>query len=210
MLRVPSSITAEILDLCRELNAAAAPTFIRITSAPGADVNDCFATVRRKVEGEGGRIQFGWAIWEWPNVFIEAEHHAVYEPPGGPPWLDISPAPQPEIARRLFLPDDTATYDFKDEGIRRDNVRRALTDDPLIQEFFRLAEERTTILNGVPGIGVVTLEGAGAERFQRNQQRSAEIQFQLAIKYTPQGAPCPCGSGLKFKRCHGQPRRNKQ
>ena len=136
--------------------------------------------------------------------------HAVYEPLSGPPWLDISPATQPPADRRLFLLDDDATYDFENEGLRRDNVRRALSSDPLVLEFFRLAEERNAILNAIPGVGMVSLAGDAAERFQRNQQRTASIQLQLAMKYTPQGAPCPCGSGQKFKRCHGQPRRNQQ
>ena len=208
MLRAPSSITAKILDLCRELNPAAEPTFIRITPAPDSAPNDCFATVRYKVDAEGGRIQFGWAIWEWPGVFIEAEHHAVYEPPAGPPWLDISPAEEPPVARRLFLPDDDATYDFQNEGNRRDNVRSALTQDPLVNEFIRLAKERNEILNAIPGVGLITLEGVAAERFQRNQEQADLIQRQLAIRYSPQGAPCHCGSGKKFKRCHGQRRRN--
>ncbi len=153
MLRTPSSINDKILELCQPLNPDAEPAFIRITPAPDADPNDCFATVRRQVAAEGGRIQFGWTIWGWPRVFVEAEHHAVYAPPGGAPWLDLSPSAMPGITRRLFLPDDTATYDFENEGIRRDNVRLAIADDPLVHQFFRLAEERNDILNAIPGVG---------------------------------------------------------
>ena len=105
------------------------------------------------------------------------------------------------------MSDDAATYAIENEDTRRDNVRRALTDDPLVQEFFRLAEERNAILNAIPGVGKVTLQGEAATRFQRNHQRAAEIEFQLGLKNSPQGALCPCGSGLKFKRCHGQPSR---
>ena len=89
--RTPTSLTTKILELCHELNPSGQPVFIRITPDPGAELNDCFATVQRKVSAEGGRIQFGWAIWEWPNVLAEAEHHAVYEPPAGLPWADLSP-----------------------------------------------------------------------------------------------------------------------
>ncbi len=207
MLRTPDTISAPVQELCRQINPHAAPIFLTIKADPGCVPNDCFDCVRRKIAREGGRIQFGWCIWEWPRVFIEAEHHAVYEPPTGPPWLDISPAAQPPATRRLFLSDDAATYAIENEDTRRDNVRRALTDDPLVQEFFRLAEERNAILNAIPGVGKVTLQGEAATRFQRNHQRAAEIEFQLALKNSPQGAPCPCGSGLKFKRCHGQPSR---
>lgn len=201
--RVPESISPEIVELSRRINPAAMPVFIPITPGLGCEVNDCFHCVRAKVAREGGRIQFGWSIWERPRVFIEAEHHAVYEPATGPPWRDITPCVLPEVRRRLFLPDDTAVYNYENEGIRRDNRRLALVDDPLVQEFFRLAEDRNEILNSIPGIGEVAIEGEAAERYQQNMARGAEIEFHFGMKYTPQGAPCFCGSGQKFKRCHG-------
>ena len=203
----PQFITPKILELCSTLNPAVKPVFLRITPAPGSEPNDCFVTVRRKVEQESGRMQFGWAIWEWPHVFVEAENHAVYEPPTGLPWVDISPPVVPEVTRRLFLPDDTATYDFATEGIRRDNVRMPLAADPLILEFFRIFEERNAILNAIPGIGMVAIEGDAAERFQRNIEQGELMELHLGMKYTPQNAPCFCRSGKKFKRCHGQIRR---
>jgi hypothetical protein len=135
-LRTPQFVTPKILDLCRELSPAKQPAFLGIKPEPGCEPNDCFGCVQHKVEAEGGRMQFGWAIWEWPHVCIEAEHHAVYEPPHGPPWADITPPEVPDVFRRLFLPDDTAIYDFKNEGIRRGNERRALVDDALVLEYF--------------------------------------------------------------------------
>jgi len=199
-------MTPQILDLCRELNPAVRPAFLGIAPEPGCEPNDCFQSVQRKVMKQGGRMQFGWAIWEWPHVFIEAEHHAVYVPPEGPPWADISPSAMPDVTRRLFLPDDTATYDFENEGIRRDNVRRPLADDPLILRFLDLNHEMNSIMNTIPGVGRVTLSGDAAVRYQRNVHEAALIEMQLLMKYTSQNAPCFCGSGQKFKRCHGQAR----
>jgi hypothetical protein len=159
------------------------------------------------VEREGGRIQYGWAIWERPRVYIEAEHHAVYEPPGGLPWLDITPSASPEITRRLFLPDDTAVYDFENEGVLRDNFRLALSDDPIIQKFFAVAAERSAFLNTIPGVNVTVydVDQQTLTRISQIDEQLAELQLALAMKYTPQSAPCFCGSGTKFKRCHGQP-----
>jgi hypothetical protein len=204
--RTPENISADVTKLCREISPTAMPIFVPITPEPGCNVNDCFHNVRRKVERGGGRIQFGWSIWEWPRVYVEAEHHAVYEPPAGPPWIDITPCAYPGNKRRLFLPDDTAIYDYENEGVRKDNRRLAIVNDPLVQEFFRLAQEHNEILNTVPGIGLVTLEGDAALRYQCNRQQHALIEYQLNMKYTPQGAACFCGSGQKFKRCHGEPR----
>jgi uncharacterized protein YecA (UPF0149 family) len=35
-------------------------------------------------------------------------------------------------------------------------------------------------------------------------QEEAELQRRLA--HARRNDPCPCGSGLKFKHCHGRPR----
>ena len=204
--RVPAQITPEILDLCRQLNATSRPIYLSIAPAPGCEPNDCFMCIRRKVELDGGRLQAGWSIWEWPNAFIRTEHHAVYEPPTGPPWVDITPAETPDVRRRLFLSDDTATYDFENEGIRRDEHFKTLVDDPAVQEYFRLAREKNEIMNSIPGVGLVSLQGDQARQFQQNQHQTAMIEMQLLMKYTPQNAPCFCGGGEKFKRCHGQMR----
>ena len=50
----------------------------------------------------------------------------------------------------------------------------------------------------------VVLTGSKREAYLRNEKQAGLIQYQLVMKYTPQGAPCPCGSGQKFKRCHGK------
>jgi hypothetical protein len=160
--------------------------------------------VRRKVEAEGGRMQTGWAIWEWPNAFLRAEHHAVYEPPSGSPWFDITPSESSTVTRRLFLPDDSATYDFQNEGFRRNDKFIGLVADPLVYEYFQLTTERNEILNSIPGVGMVSLTDDAARRFQTNAHQIMMAEMQLAMNYTPQNAPCFCGSGAKFKHCHGK------
>jgi SEC-C motif len=202
--RTPLAVTDPIRKLCGQISPGVEPIFIPIT--PGADCKpfDCFAGVKRKVETEGGRIQFGWSIWEWPGVFIEAEHHAVYEPPDGPPWIDITPSIEPQIIRRrLFLADDAAIYDFENEGVLRDNFRVALSDDPLIPQFFAASVERSDILNVLPGVGEISVDAHTAARLSTLENDKTRLFFSLAMKYTPQNARCFCGSDQKFKRCHG-------
>jgi hypothetical protein len=202
-VRPPDAITADVRRLCRQICPELDPVFLPIRAEPGAVPLDCFATVKRKVDREGGRIQFGWAIWEWPRVYIEAEHHAVYEPPEGPPWLDLTPAVEPGVRRRLFLPDDTALYDFENEGVLRDNFRLALSDDLLIQQLFHAARERLAILNALPGVGAIAVDRLKAAKMAAVEQKKAQAIYKLALKYTPQNARCFCGSGRKFKHCHG-------
>jgi hypothetical protein len=203
--RTPENITARIREFCQQVCPGEQPVFIGIRQEAGCEPLDCFDCVKRKVARDGGRIQHGWTIWEWPRVYLEAEHHAVFEPPAGPPWLDITPSTSPEINSRLFLPDNTAVYDFENEGVLRDNIRSALSDDPLIQKFFSAAAKRSAVLNAIPGVNVTVndVDGATLARVSQAEQQLGELQVALAMKYTPQNAPCFCGSGNKFKRCHG-------
>jgi hypothetical protein len=204
--KTASAGVAHIQALCRQISPDREPVELPIRPEPDAESRNCFHNVKRKVQSEGGRIQFGWAIWEWRGVYIEAEHHAVYEPPSGAPWVDITPSEMPEITRRPFLPDDTATYDYDNEGILRDNHRVALSDDPLIEAFFSSAREKLLIMNSIPGVGAVSVDPMTAARLTAVTRRQEQQVFHLAMKYTPQGARCFCGSGAKFKRCHGETR----
>jgi hypothetical protein len=180
--RTPIEISEKVVRLCHQIIRDSQPMFLEITPDPGCKAKDCFENVRRKIEKEGGRIQYGWALWEWPQVFIEAEHHAVYEPAGGPPWVDLTPCLRGS-RRRLFLPDDTATYDFQDEGFRRDNVRIALSDDPDIEEFFKAGKRRSAFYNELPGVGEISISASEKRELEKIQRRLARATAALAEKY---------------------------
>jgi hypothetical protein len=203
MTRTPPAITDQILDLCREINPEKTPQYLRILPDRDCAPLDCFHNARRRVERDGGSIQFGWAIWEWPGVYIEAEHHAVYVPLGQP-WVDLTPSATPGFSHRLFLADDAAIYNFKNEGIRRDNHRRALRDDALIQDFFHVAIEHNRIMSSIPGIGEVSVDLRTAQKLEALQQKRDVLTYQIAMKYTPRNSRCFCDSGRKFKHCHGR------
>jgi SEC-C motif len=205
MVRTPEAITEAIKTLCQEISPDRNPVLLRVTPQIACKPRDCFNCVRQMVQREAGRIQYGWSIWEWPRVFIEAEHHAVYEPPSGKLWKDITPSESPRIIHRLFLPDDNAVYDFENEGVLRDNFRRALCDDPLIHDFFSAASRRTAVLNSIPGVnvGLDDIDLETRAKFLEAYQAVRQLQHNLAMKYTPRNAPCFCQSGRKFKHCHG-------
>jgi hypothetical protein len=179
---VPKEISKKVLELCERITPGLQPTFISITPNPDCEPADCFVNVYRKVQREGGRIQYGWSLWEWPEAFIEAEHHAVYEPLTGPPWLDITPCDRGS-RRRLFLPDDSATYDFENEGVLRDNVRLAFSDDPLIEELFKAARKRSAFYNQLPGVGVISISAVEDPERQKIERRVARATLALAQKY---------------------------
>lgn len=124
--------------------------------------------VREKVDLEGGRIQYGWALWQPTGAFLAAEHHAVYEPRSGRPWVDITPH-NSGVAHILFLPDDKAVYLNK----LVDNVRLPLVDDERVPEFFRLKGEIIDILNS--GEGCVPAQ---------TEPRAREIEQRLDLLWT--------------------------
>jgi hypothetical protein len=203
MLTRTAPLNPRTKEFCARIRSGARPQLMIIQPEPGCEPNNCFFSVRERVRRDGGRIQLGWAIWEWPRVYLEAERHAVFAPADGSPWLDISPAPGPEITTRLFLPDDAAAeYDFANDGVRENIIREALAADDRIRAFFRLAEQIEELLNSHPGLGEITLKGENAIHFQRLQREQSSLMFALAMEYTPWNAPCFCGSGKKFKKCH--------
>jgi len=177
---------------------------------PECRPHGCFECVRRKVERAGGRIQFGWSIWEWPGVMLQAEHHAVYAPAGAGSCEDITPSSESGVKRRLFLPDDAATHDF-DHATTRDCPRFALVADPLIQEFFSAASALATLHNQLmaenPGVKDLPAGSPAAQQLLTVRERMQSLLRRLKLKHTPQGSPCFCGSGKKFKRCCGEPAR---
>jgi hypothetical protein len=180
--RTPTEISEKALELCVRIVPGSRPVFLDVTPDPGCKPEDCFENVRQKVEKEGGRIQYGWALWEWSRVFIEAEHHAVYESVAGPPWLDLTPCLRGSH-RRLFLPDDSATYNFNDEGFRRDNIRVALSDDPDIEELFKASKRRSAFYNQLPGVGQIHISISEARELEKIERRLARATAALAEKY---------------------------
>ena len=71
----------------------------------------------------------GWAVWEWPRVFIEAEFHAVWKHPDGL-LLDIAPR-QFSIPRVLPLPDPKRIYTGRQVG----SIRLPLCNDKTVKRF---------------------------------------------------------------------------
>jgi hypothetical protein len=174
---------------------------VPVKAPEGALPNECFENVRLQVAAHGGGIRYGWMLWEWPAILLEAEFHAVWANPQGS-LLDVTPKVDGE-KQILFLPNSTRIYENK----YVDNVRMALRDDRDVREFIQVVEEIGRIrarytVNGlaeVPAEEVLPLE-------QRKMQLIARLQPRPPAR--PDGRvgrndPCPCGSGKKFKKCHG-------
>jgi len=188
--------------ICKTIGAMKEPSLVHIQTQPGFELGWCFQNVRSHVSKHGGSIVFGWSISEWPGIFIEAEHHAVWEPPIGRPLIDVTPSGLPGISATLFLEDELATYDFGNEASRRRNRRVALRDDPLITEFIRAAERLDDFMNKLPGIGEIEVTPTEAIELAGINEEIQILQLRLEMKYAKKHEPCPCGSGKEFLKCH--------
>jgi hypothetical protein len=73
----PRLITPQVAALAARLVGGGAPTFVEVRRVDGAQLNECFGNVQAQIARFGGDIVHGWVFWEWSNVMVEAEFHAV-------------------------------------------------------------------------------------------------------------------------------------
>ena len=196
-ITTPSQISPAVHRLVARVSPGAHVQIDGRGAEPDAVVNECFPNVDAKIARHGGRMLCGWQVWEWPHVMIEAEFHAIWVSPADE-WVEITPKPGGE-ARILFVPAPGRTY----SGRAIDNVRLPLRDDQMIRHFIRVAELKTKVLN----------RGERAEQYGHVSVPAHEIEPLLEIQQALGEAlyakrrdhdPCPCGSGGKYKRCHGR------
>lgn len=186
----PARITQVIIDFCASITSDSSPEYIDVCPAPWAALNECFNNVYRMVKQYGGSMISGWAVWQRGNMLLDAEAHAIWRAPDGK-LIDITPHSYNE-KRILFLFDSSVCY----QGITIPSHRQALTDSPLVAEFIRLYSERDHIMQ-TSTLGNVYVIPADLH------SRINALQFIFAQE-VGRNDPCPCGSGLKFKKCCGQ------
>ncbi len=185
--RTPLAISDKILALCQSISKSESPVYVQCKPEPYAQINECIPAVKKKVKECGGRIRYGWQIWEWPNVLIEAEFHSIWVSPDGQ-LLDITPKPW-VVENILFLPDTDVKY----EGKQINNLRVAIGDNPMINDFISICD------------AIFRFENKGEESVLYEWLHEMMLLTHNMIKsgLTRNGA-CPCGSGMKYKACHGK------
>lgn len=193
----PKEISRNILDLCNEIVPGAAPIWVPVEPAPDALRGECFHNVIKMTDAKGGEILYGWKIWEWPRVFLEAEHHAVWS--RGSTLLDITPQPR-EGAKALFLPDPERIYDFaKNKRIK--NIKRSIGQFSSIEEMIAVTDHYSDEIEK-HSVGLLsTMDPKDNERLSYEKaQAFLRVIIDLA-KATKVNDPCICTSGRKFKKC---------
>lgn len=187
----PREVTPEILALCSEIDHTSRPVFVSVVPGAGVRHGYCLTDVPLFVSKNGGKVQFGWIIWECFKVTIEAEFHACWVNHQNE-VVDIVPKPQNEKTV-LFLPDSVRVYKHRPVP----NMRKLLVENDYTRRWLASGRKKDEIM---------------AKHF-RNDEVDAEAatgEFEEWISSLPPGQPkvgrndpCPCGSGQKYKKCCG-------
>jgi hypothetical protein len=197
----PAEVNPTLAALCAELAPGIQPFYVDVRALPDAPANYCFPLVDEQVLRYGGTRMLGWALWEMPGLFVEAEFHAVWKSPAGE-HIDIAPKPRP-TARVLFLPTPAAVYD----GHQVNNQRRAIGNDPDVELYLRGFDQRYEFLNRGERAGQhgkFALTGADADEYKAIQRHMEQARDKIAHKFPrfDPYLPCRCGSGKKARWCH--------
>jgi hypothetical protein len=197
----PHELYPHVIDFCNALVSGAIPVYLSVEGGPADIVGDCVSNVRRHIAAGGGNAVLGWSIWEWHGVMIEGEFHMVWGDPNGA-LHDVTPKPTP-MARILFLPDQKVQYDEQ----QINNVRRPLIEDERLAEFIGVADKEYEIMNRGERAnqhGAIEFSREEYMELQRLQLRKALIMERILMNEPGRNDLCRCGSGRKWKRCHGQ------
>jgi preprotein translocase subunit SecA len=116
-----------------------------------------------------------------------------------------------EVERRVMLSvldrkwrEHLYEMDYLKEGI---GLRAMAQRDPLV-EYQREGFALSGVGVGRPRTGALHYtapsESGGVEERDERSPASASALTDDQLRTTPKNSPCPCGSGKKFKMCHGR------
>ncbi|MBV1900761.1 MAG: SEC-C domain-containing protein [Kordiimonadaceae bacterium] len=193
----PKKIGGSTRDFCSFLNNRAQPQFINVSPGTGAIENECFLNVQRQAKSSGGKLVFGWRIWLWEGVCIEAEHHGIWEQLNGT-LLDITPTPHGE-SKILFVRDDEATFDFV-QFKRRDNIRKPITNDPNVRDYLTVSAQMQSLMEQYSVGREIKIP---VEVIKPLAMQSKMLLQQIWRRYLGPNDLCTCNSGKKVKKCCG-------
>ncbi|MCX0330215.1 SEC-C domain-containing protein [Acinetobacter radioresistens] len=187
--------------LLNKMNIDTQPIYVKSIPNQMDIENECFLLVDENISNHGGERILGWAIWELPGLFIEAEFHAVWKTPEGE-LIDLNPRPL-KTEKILFLPD----YEIVYEGYRKNNIRLALSNNPTVNDFLKAHDKIFEFMNKgkrKEQYGEIKLKGNELIEYELLMREMMNIQLKMDTVYKPLGIydPCVCGSGKKAKWCH--------
>ena len=196
LLVTPEEINDSILQFCAEVSPRREPCYVSVKPESYSKINDCFNNVKKKVDQDGGSIEHGWQIWIWPNIFIEAEFHAVWNNCNNK-YIDITKK-EDDCDKILFLPDSRIKY----EGYWVDSIRRNISNHKLVDLYIDINECGYLLLTSEakPYIHQYELSDDQSIVYKDLSDWGNAIRDMLKDGLS-RSSLCPCGSRIKFKKC---------
>ncbi|EJB8410427.1 TPA: hypothetical protein RHI22_001694 [Acinetobacter baumannii] len=198
---IPCIESESVKSLLKKISSDSMPFYISCQPNQSDIENECFSLVDNYIQAHGGERINGWALWEQPNLYIEAEFHAIWKSPEGN-YLDLNPR-QHKTVNILFLPQLDLTY----EGFQRNNIRLPLTNNKSVHNFLKFKDYEFEFNNrgnrkGMHGEVYITdpAEIREYDNLMRTLLRLG-IEINQLIKPLTNYDPCICGSGKKAKWC---------
>lgn len=197
--KTPERLTEQIVEICKGIVEGIKPQYVKVQPQPWCKKLDCYANVSTMVEKYGGKQVYGWTIWIWKYIMIDAEAHSVWQSPEGE-LIDVTPH-EGNDERILYLIDNTMVYDGNIIGSRR----FPLNDSPIVKELIDIANTNDKLLDELSNDDNIRNTEIKKE-FYDNSLRSQNLLKALENKFKNinRNDPCPCGSGRKFKLCCGK------
>lgn len=199
MQTTPTSINENVLKFCKEIDSTTNPIFVEVVPTEDTLYNECYGNVEKQVKKNGGSIEYGWIIWEIPEIYLEAEFHAVWINNAGE-YIDITPKKDGE-KRILFLKDSKRKF----TGELIDNIRKPLVDNAQTRTMVLVGKKTFEIrkkyhkgnISEIPMVEIQNLEDFKIKTLLSELKRDM-LGGKIKIS---RNKPCPCGSGKKYKKC---------
>lgn len=179
-MNVPKTIKPYHLTFCRKIVKSQTPSLIPVFPDKDSLENNCFENVENYVRKHGGSMLIGWTIWEWRNVMIEAEFHAVWQNSEGQ-VIDITPKEHHE-REILFLNDPYRKY----SGHQVDNRREALNHDKNVKEFIEVCSRIYELQNSgdlKEQHGLLVVDDAVALQHEQLMIQHQRLMEKLTLHY---------------------------
>jgi len=195
----PQMVGEAVAALCAEISPNTTPVYVPVAPKHGYVSGNCFFNVAAHVRASGGEAVNGWILWEWPGVFLEAEHHAVWQ--AGDELMDVTPHPDGET-RILFLPDPARPLNMSSLLM---NVRRPLSRARPVSKLIDLVDtydevyRKRTSIDGRPR--TVGRERAHDQLVRAIMTARADLILHVAAKVGSRSNPCFCGSQRTYGDC---------
>lgn len=171
---------------------------VPVVPSPEARQRECFYNVRDACEAFGGDIVFGWAIWIWPLVNIEAIHHAVWRRPDGE-VVDVTP-PELKGPAITFVEDASTAFDLSDALAEARQIKTHWLITSPAGETYRKAYDEVRRLDQALGDYLKKVRSTWRDANAARDAARAELLLEIASKCGT-ADPCFCDSGRPFSAC---------